>query len=281
MSSTGRIRIVCVSDTHNDDLTGKVPAGDVFLHAGDMTDDGTHEELETALRWIRKLPHQLKVVIAGNHDLALDSSHSAYNPKTLALFTSSEVRDDGVVYLDPKRPDFIHNDLVSIYANPAQPDFLKSNYAFTYLPYPSPEATAAWTSAPNVSRGPLEVWLSHGAPKGRLDKIDIPGLMGCEAQWRKVAAAMPLVCVFGHYHVSYGVERIVWPDLGVAKPDDEVVKSEILTDMNCDGYYDLTNLRPGKESAFINAAWMTGKKRNTQERNRPIVIDLMDGLLST
>jgi 3',5'-cyclic AMP phosphodiesterase CpdA len=61
------IRIVCISDTHNDDLTGQVPAGDMLLHAGDMTDDGTHEELERALGWIRKLPHPIKVVIAGTN----------------------------------------------------------------------------------------------------------------------------------------------------------------------------------------------------------------------
>ena len=67
MSTIRRVRIVCVSDTHNDDLTGQVPAGDVFLHAGDMSDDGTHEELARALSWIRKLPHPLKVVIAGTN----------------------------------------------------------------------------------------------------------------------------------------------------------------------------------------------------------------------
>ena len=125
------------------------------------------------------------------------------------------------------------------------------------------------------------MWLSHGAPKGRLDQISIPGLMGCEAQWQKVATAMPLVCVFGHYHVSYGVERVVWRDGDQAKTDDEVgmsevMKSEIVTDMEGDGYYDLTSLRAGKESVFINAAWMTGEKRMTERRNKPIVIDLMD-----
>ena len=65
MTKTRRIRIVCISDTHNDDLTGHIPDGDVLVHAGDMTDDGTLEELETSLRWIRKLPHKLKVVIPG------------------------------------------------------------------------------------------------------------------------------------------------------------------------------------------------------------------------
>jgi 3',5'-cyclic AMP phosphodiesterase CpdA len=59
------IRIVCVSDTHNDDLTGQVPDGDIFLHAGDMTDDGTYDEMKKALDWIRKLPHKLKIIIPG------------------------------------------------------------------------------------------------------------------------------------------------------------------------------------------------------------------------
>ena len=66
-----RVRIVCVSDTHNDDLTGQVPDGDIFLHAGDMTDDGTYDELEMALGWIRKLPHKLKLIIPGTKVLAL------------------------------------------------------------------------------------------------------------------------------------------------------------------------------------------------------------------
>jgi len=64
-SPSRRIRIVCVSDTHNDDLTGHVPDGDVLVHAGDMTDDGTPEALTKALTWIRNLPHKLKIVIPG------------------------------------------------------------------------------------------------------------------------------------------------------------------------------------------------------------------------
>lgn len=63
--ATDRVRIVCVSDTHNDNPTDHVPDGDIFLHAGDMTDNGTYEEMKTALDWIRKLPHKLKLIIPG------------------------------------------------------------------------------------------------------------------------------------------------------------------------------------------------------------------------
>jgi hypothetical protein len=61
----GKLRIVCISDTHNDDPSVNLPDGDILLHAGDMTDDGTLEELETTLNWIRKLPHKKKIIIAG------------------------------------------------------------------------------------------------------------------------------------------------------------------------------------------------------------------------
>jgi len=65
MGTSRRIRIVCVSDTHNDDPTIYIPNADILLHAGDMTDNGTPEELEKALNWIRKLPQKLKIIIPG------------------------------------------------------------------------------------------------------------------------------------------------------------------------------------------------------------------------
>jgi predicted phosphodiesterase len=60
-----RVRIVCISDTHNDDCTGSLPEGDILIHAGDMTDDGTIEELHAAYDWISALPYKVKVVVAG------------------------------------------------------------------------------------------------------------------------------------------------------------------------------------------------------------------------
>jgi predicted phosphodiesterase len=65
MSESNRIRIVCTSDTHNEDPSEHVPDGDVFIHAGDMTNHGTFEELEKAYQWIKNLPHKLKIVISG------------------------------------------------------------------------------------------------------------------------------------------------------------------------------------------------------------------------
>jgi len=68
----------------------------------------------------------------------------------------------------------------------------------------------------------------------------------------------------------------VWK--AVSDPSDEVsgdVKESVtLTDEIPDCVYDFTNLIPGKETVFINAAWMTMEKGKVEKRNKPIVIDL-------
>src|SRR4051812_48697539 len=63
------MRVVAVADTHtfHGDL-GAVPAGDVFVPAGDLCRRGRLDELGATVGWIRSLPHRHKLVIAGNHD---------------------------------------------------------------------------------------------------------------------------------------------------------------------------------------------------------------------
>lgn len=67
---TNILRFVCVSDTHNDDCRDHIPDGDILLHAGDMTNSGSLEELQIAVDWIISLPHAVKVVVAGMRQFA-------------------------------------------------------------------------------------------------------------------------------------------------------------------------------------------------------------------
>lgn len=60
---TRKTRIVCISDTHNQ--TPKLPQGDVLIHAGDMTKQGTRAELEKTVRWLEAADFEAKIVIAG------------------------------------------------------------------------------------------------------------------------------------------------------------------------------------------------------------------------
>ena len=68
LNCTG-MRLVILSDTHGlHGFISSVPDGDVLIHAGDMTGRGTLEELEGLLGWFGALPHQHKLLVAGNHD---------------------------------------------------------------------------------------------------------------------------------------------------------------------------------------------------------------------
>ena len=72
-----KIRIVCISDTHNftdHENFPNIPDGDILIHAGDFTNHGKSEELEKFNDWLGTLPHEHKIVVAGNHDESLDEN---------------------------------------------------------------------------------------------------------------------------------------------------------------------------------------------------------------
>ncbi|KAK6496959.1 hypothetical protein TWF481_001939 [Arthrobotrys musiformis] len=289
MSST--IKVVCVSDTHNDDFSSKIPDGDIFIHAGDMTDFGTLEELQKAYNWIASLPHKTKIVVAGNHDFGLDSNHPNFLPETVALFTSDAAKEAGINYIDRSVQSFTNytssssNDSeLRVYGNPCQPEFIGKPYAFIYRPYPSDTSTKAWETAP-TKEDAAHIWVMHSPPLNRLDSINQKykylGLTGCAVQANKIAAAKPLLCVFGHYHFSRGVERVKWEENG-----DGIEKSEILS-MSAErrlgegragpasiSEFDFSDLDVGRETIFVNAAWKTMDKTPGAATNDPIVITL-------
>ena len=60
---TRKTRFVCISDTHNN--TPKLPAGDVLIHAGDLTNQGSYDELERSVAWLEKADFEVKIVVAG------------------------------------------------------------------------------------------------------------------------------------------------------------------------------------------------------------------------
>jgi hypothetical protein len=211
--------------------------------------------------------------------MGLDPKHRTFDQRIVELFTSSAVRADGVEYLhhdDPNSHLYFDGKLL-IYGNPHTPDVFGEEHAFIYKPHPSPEAVEVWKSAPPPGTGsaPVEVWLTHGPPKGHLDRLEPKWahLRGCEEQGKKVNAAKPMICVFGHYHFSYGVEKVTWKE-DVAGDGDEIVESTVLTDTTPHKVYDFSGLQKGRETVFINAAWMTDEKRRTEKRNPPIVIDI-------
>lgn len=62
-----KTRFVCISDTHNASPGGsfKLPKGDVLIHAGDMTNQGSYSEVKKTVSWLEEADFEAKIVIAG------------------------------------------------------------------------------------------------------------------------------------------------------------------------------------------------------------------------
>jgi hypothetical protein len=74
------VRFVAISDTHgalSAKETAALPSGDVLVHCGDFTKNGSVAEIARFNAWLGTLPHATKIVIGGNHDLAADE-HALY-----------------------------------------------------------------------------------------------------------------------------------------------------------------------------------------------------------
>lgn len=65
------IKVVCISDTH-DLIPQNVPDGDLLIHAGDTTNNGSCESIQAQIDWMSSLPHPHKVLVCGNHDSWFD-----------------------------------------------------------------------------------------------------------------------------------------------------------------------------------------------------------------
>lgn len=200
-AGTPPIRVVCISDTH--DTEPSVPDGDVLLHAGDLTDKGTFEELQAQLDWLKSLPHKHKVVIAGNHDRLLDAEYVARFPDRIYEgpgTSRSDLNWGDLVYLndDSVKLHLPGDRTLSIYGSPLTEQC--GTFAFQY-----PPIREVWhRRIPDDT----DVLLVHGPPRGYLDN----GGKGCPQLLREIWRVRPRLVVFGHIHAGYGQRVLRYDD---------------------------------------------------------------------
>ncbi|KAF2468351.1 Metallo-dependent phosphatase [Lindgomyces ingoldianus] len=193
------IRIVCISDTHNTTLTD-VPPGDILLHAGDMTNSGSFEELQAQITWLNSLPHTHKIAIGGNHDVLLDEEFVKRVPARVFDSHGATAKNldwGSVVYLNDTSVTLdIHGREINVFGCPLTPKL--GNWGFQYL-----RKSDVWTG--RVPEG-TDILLTHGPPKGHLDL----SWWGCGFLNRELERVQPQLCVFGHIHKGRGKEQVCW-----------------------------------------------------------------------
>lgn len=98
-----KTRFLIISDTHSavpGQVTGKtnvvagapLPKADVLLHCGDLTMIGHLSEYDKTLDMLESIDADLKLVIAGNHDISLDKVY--YRRKGRFMHGSSGYSED-------------------------------------------------------------------------------------------------------------------------------------------------------------------------------------------
>ncbi|KAL8992693.1 MAG: hypothetical protein Q9169_006907 [Polycauliona sp. 2 TL-2023] len=213
--SSRPIIVVCISDTHG--TQPPLPAGDLLLHAGDLTQWGTFTEIQAQLTWLFAQPHTHKVIIAGNHDLLLDSDFRINYPTRwsdalrAAQPNAEEVIEDhrtendlewgGIIYLQNTSTTLTFGDRSNIYGSPLTPQHGLS--AFQHL-----KDQDVWSSTTPAA---TDILLTHGPPWRHLDGVK---KSGCPFLAREVARSRPRLVVFGHIHVGYGSEEKVLDTIG-------------------------------------------------------------------
>ncbi|TFY62358.1 hypothetical protein EVJ58_g3907 [Rhodofomes roseus] len=206
-------RFVCISDTHSHAY--RVPPGDILLHAGDLSAGGAFKRLRVTLNWLKTLPHPVKILIAGNHDLCLDddwqegghwanvAGETIGTKDAVAarqLIRSETLRKAGMHYLEFESIDITTpaGRTWKVYGSPAAP-----RYSWGAFQYEYNEGGDIYARIPEGT----EILLTHTPPYGTLNKTRKGTAAGCKDLAKRLASDDLQRCrlhVFGHIHESHG-----------------------------------------------------------------------------
>lgn len=183
-----KVRIACISDTHLQESTLKVPECDILIHAGDMGKfNSTEQDLALFDEWCASLglePSRI-LVCAGNHDFCLQNNKNAKDLLSHCTYLFDESVSIGGI---------------KFYASPWQPAFF--NMAFN-LERDGTELKKKWDEIPDDT----DVLITHAPPYGLGDLISPGEHLGCKLLLERVRQVRPRLHVCGHIHSGQGTYK--------------------------------------------------------------------------
>ena len=178
-----KLKICCISDTHQHHKKVIVPKCDLIIHAGDFTYHGTIPEVIKFLDWYQIQPAKYKVLICGNHEVEISESISL-------LKEMCKERD--IIYL---HNDYTFIEGFTIFGSPYSVEF--GNWAFGL-----PDESLYNDIYQYVSD--VDILVVHGPPYGKLDRCP-GGNVGSKSLVKKLNELEGLkLLVTGHIHESRG-----------------------------------------------------------------------------
>lgn len=217
-----KTRILIISDTHGMlDVTLPQQPVDVAIHCGDLTEESKLQEFDAALQLLRAIDAPLKLAIAGNHDFTLDEAifrqkanearaHSDQEEITKvfgdygqarSLLTGAAAKEQGIHFLDQGTHRFTlaNGAVLNVYASPFTPSL--GDWGFQYHPDKGHDF--------EIAEG-TDVAITHGPPRGILDRTDSRERAGCPRLFAAVARSKPRIHCFGHIHEGWGAKLVAW-----------------------------------------------------------------------
>ena len=187
MYSEGLI-IDAISDTHNRHDKFSLPGGDILIHAGDATSQGTMSEVTTFLDWFGVQDYSHLIFVPGNHDWLFE-----LNPDLAA----EECRKRGIILLNDSG---ITVEGIKIYGSAMTPTFF--DWAFNRDR--GVQIRRHWDLIP----ADTELLITHGPPHQILDYVpERNGQLrhvGCEELALKIEQTQIKAHIFGHIHYAAG-----------------------------------------------------------------------------
>jgi Icc-related predicted phosphoesterase len=182
-SALHRVRVVCISDTHELHRELAVSDGDLLIHAGDFTFFNSISKIRDFNDWLGELPHRHKVVIPGNHDRVFHN-----DPRLRSMITN------GVLLIN----DGIRVCGLNIWGSPVTCDDAAHGHT-----KPEERSSLYATIPPDT-----DILITHGPPLGIRDRErGSDERRGCPQLRVAVMRVKPRLHVFGHVHAGYGVAQ--------------------------------------------------------------------------
>lgn len=225
-----KTRFLVFSDTHGLDSPPDFVSSqyaDVAIHCGDLATESQIDEYKASIRFLRAVNSPLKLVIAGNHDFTMDipifqrkaTEAQPLDPQLIQKFYGNygEVRElfakekeAGITFLDEGIHSFrLQNGaILNVYASPYTPSC--GDWGFQYHR----------DLGHDFRIGNVDIVMTHGPPKGIMDRTHSGQRAGCQRLFKAIAHAQdrPLMHCFGHIHEGWGGKLVRWRERISSEP---------------------------------------------------------------
>ncbi|KAF3098738.1 hypothetical protein TWF706_006745 [Orbilia oligospora] len=267
------------------------PKTDVFIHAGDMTQDSNLVTLKAAISWIELIPAELKILIAGNHDTTLDvvrdhvddsfdsdDEENKLNTKQVECreyLTSKEMKAKGIFYLENEVETFKlkNGAMLTVFGSPYTPRGPRPHHNGAFRYNSDIDFWGKFEGVDGLKAEKLDVAVIHGPAYEILDSTSKGKNVGCRYLRSFLKKVKPLMSVCGHIHEAAGVKTLEWGSMEAK--DVETQRADKDGAVFTDAREVAKDVVRGKSTVFVNASLVGAGSSSYAEAARcPYVVEL-------